>query len=186
MAQSRIRLFGLSGSPRRASVNQRLLSLAAAAQPEIEPAAIGSFAMPLYTPDDEHVIPAATLALRDRIAGAEGLVIASPEHNSAPSAALKNAIDWLSRLPGEAQVFRGKHVLLLSASPGKNGGRRGLKQLREILIGLGAEVADGQLCVPRAEETLAAAEADPAHPLHGDLAGALRAFLAGLRGSATA
>ncbi|MGC9369183.1 MAG: NADPH-dependent FMN reductase [Paracoccaceae bacterium] len=176
MPHSRIRLFGLSGSPRAASVNHRLLSLAAVAESAIAVEAVGAFPMPLYNPDKEHDIPTGALDLRDRIAAADGVVLASPEHNSAPSAALKNAIDWLSRLPGEERVFAGKRVLLLSASPGKNGGRRGLRQLREILTGLGAEVAQVELSVPKADDTLTAAQADPAHSLHDELAGVLRAF----------
>ena len=51
---------------------------------------------------------------------------------------LKNAIDWLSRLP--EQPFKQKPVLIQSASPGVLGGARMQYQLRQSLVFLDARV----------------------------------------------
>src|SRR5262249_45607492 len=67
----------------------------------------------------------------------------------------KNAIDWTSRGEnGEAPLaaYRGKKALILSTSPGSRGGQRGLKQLRELLEGIGVTVLPTEVVIPRAHE----------------------------------
>ena len=58
----------------------------------------------------------------EAIAKADGIIIVSPEYNYSTPGVLKNAIDWLSRLPN--QPFAGKPVALQSASMGVFGGAR--------------------------------------------------------------
>lgn len=63
-------------------------------------------------------------ALRDRVAAADGLVIATPEYNFSLPGVLKNTIDWLSRPTADiARVFGGRPVALMGASPGRGGTR---------------------------------------------------------------
>ncbi len=62
------------------------------------------------------------------------IVIASPEYNGSLSPALKNAIDWATRPPGN--LWQGKIAVLLGASPGSLGGARGLIHLRTVLSGI--------------------------------------------------
>ncbi len=81
----------------------------------------------------------------------DGILIASPEYNGSVSAALKNAIDWASRseegTPSN-DAFKGKKFALMSASPGKLGGRTGLNHLRTILERLGGKVVEPQVSIP--------------------------------------
>ena len=49
------------------------------------------------------------------IRAADGVIIVSPEYNFSIPGGLKNAIDWVSRVPN--QPFAGKPVALQSASP---------------------------------------------------------------------
>ena len=69
---------------------------------------------------------------------------------------LKNSIDWASRPdPGDAgplTAFRGKIVVLMSASPGALGGLRGLVHVRAIFGNLGCVVLPDQVAVPKARE----------------------------------
>ncbi len=46
--------------------------------------------------------------MAEAIAGADGVIIVTPEYNHSIPGVLKNAIDWLSRLP--KQPFAGKPV----------------------------------------------------------------------------
>jgi NAD(P)H-dependent FMN reductase len=113
------------------------------------------YPMPLYDGDLEagSGLPPAAKALKDLAREAEALVIASPEYNGSYSAVLKNAIDWISRPEaGEASagVFRGKPAAILSASPGSGGGRRVLKQLRELLEGISMRVVPHEVSIAKA------------------------------------
>jgi chromate reductase, NAD(P)H dehydrogenase (quinone) len=76
--------------------------------------------------------PASVVALGDIIARADGVIIATPEYNYSMPGVLKNAIDWLSRLP--EQPFKNKPVALQSASQGALGGARAQYHLRQVLV----------------------------------------------------
>jgi chromate reductase len=75
--------------------------------------------------------PASVVALGDIIARADGVIIVTPEYNYSMPGVLKNAIDWLSRLP--EQPFKNKPVALQSASQGALGGARAQYHLRQVL-----------------------------------------------------
>ncbi|MDU3362850.1 MAG: NADPH-dependent FMN reductase [Klebsiella sp.] len=67
-----------------------------------------------------------------------GVVIVTPEYNYSVPGGLKNAIDWLSRLP--EQPLSGKPVLIQTSSMGAIGGARCQYHLRQILVFLDAMV----------------------------------------------
>src|SRR6476620_7795214 len=93
-------LIGLSGSLRRGSYNSALLRSAAASVPGDCELRIESIAaIPLYNGDveSEHGVPADVSRLKDLIADADGLVLATPEYNNSVPGVAKNAIDWLTR-----------------------------------------------------------------------------------------
>jgi NAD(P)H-dependent FMN reductase len=118
-------IIGLSGSLRRGSLNGALLRAArdlAPADLKIEIASLRD--IPLYDGDleAEKGIPAAVQELKSRIAGAAGLLLATPEYNGSVPGVLKNAIDWLSRPPADiAKVFGDRPVAIMGATPGAGG-----------------------------------------------------------------
>jgi chromate reductase, NAD(P)H dehydrogenase (quinone) len=120
-------LIGIAGSLRQASFNRRLLLAAA----EVAPAGVtldvrGLEGIPVYDGDLESAegIPEPVLVLKERIASADGLLLASPEYNGSLPGPLKNAIDWLSRPSKDiGRVFGGRPVALLGATPGRGGTR---------------------------------------------------------------
>jgi chromate reductase len=71
------------------------------------------------------------MRLAQQIREADALLIASPEYNFSISGVLKNAIDWLSRVP--APPFKDKPVAILSATMGPLGGARQQYDLRKVL-----------------------------------------------------
>ena len=148
-----MRILGISGSLRRDSHNRRLLLEAA----ELLPAGVdfelfeGLKPVPPYDEDDDGAdeTDAAVTALRDAIARADAVLIATPEYNSSVPGQLKNAIDWASR-PRHAAVLHGKPVAVIGASTGSFGGVWAQAELRKILRTAGARVVDGEIAVPRA------------------------------------
>jgi chromate reductase, NAD(P)H dehydrogenase (quinone) len=118
-------MIGLCGSLRRGSFNLMLLRAAIEVAPpgtviEIEPIR----EIPLYDGDveAEHGVPPSVQHLKDRIAGADGVLIVTPEYNNSMPGVLKNTIDWLSRPPSDiARVFRGRPVAVIGATPGPGG-----------------------------------------------------------------
>jgi len=117
-------LIGISGSLRRGSFNSALLRAAVPLMPAGSRLDIASIEdIPLYNGDVESEgIPTAVSALKDRIAGADGLLLCTPEYNNSIPGVMKNAIDWLSRPSDDiARVFGGKPVAVMGASPGPFG-----------------------------------------------------------------
>lgn len=138
MASSVLDVVAISGSLRRGSYNTAALRAAQELAPEgmtIEIAPIGD--LPLYNADvQEQGFPAEVVALGARIAAADAVLMASPEYNYSVPGGLKNAIDWLSRLPNPP--FAGKPVALMGASMGLLGAARAQYHLRQCFVFLDA------------------------------------------------
>jgi chromate reductase len=102
--------------------------------------ALGSVGdLPHYDADVQaEGFPPAVEAMAAAIAVADGVIIVTPEYNYSVPGALKNALDWLSRMT--PQPFIDKPVVIQTASPGVLGGVRAQYHLRQILVFLDAQV----------------------------------------------
>jgi chromate reductase len=134
-----LRFAVMVGSLRRASYNAAIARALPALAPDgvsIEPlGSVGDF--PLYNHDlQEKGFPPAAIAMAERIAKSDGVIFVTPEYNHSVPGVLKNAIDWISRLPN--QPFAGKPVAIQSASPGVFGGLRAQLHLRQMFVYLDA------------------------------------------------
>jgi chromate reductase, NAD(P)H dehydrogenase (quinone) len=150
------KLIGIAGSLRRGSLNAALLRAAAELVPEGAELAIGSIrGIPLYDGDLEAAegVPGPVAVLKDQIAAADGLLLATPEYNTSLPGVLKNAVDWLSRPPADiGRVFGGKPVALMGASPGGFGTVLAQSAWLPVVRTLGAELwSGGRLLVSRAQ-----------------------------------
>ena len=148
-----LRILGISGSLRRGSHNTSLLRAAARLLPpgvELE-VYDGLRELPPYDSDHD-VEPAqpAVARLREAIAGADGLVIATPEYNRSIPGVLKNALDWASR-PFPDSSLRGKPIAVMGASTGLFGAVWAQAETRKVLGVIGADVIDSQLPVGQAD-----------------------------------
>lgn len=125
-------ILGLAGSLRRASYNRALLWAAAELAPEGIRIDIFDLAeVPLYNGDLEaEGDPQGVARLKQAIAAADAVLMATPEYNHGVPAVMKNAVDWASRPPGSAPLG-GKPVGIIGASPGITGTARGQSQLRQ-------------------------------------------------------
>lgn len=137
-----LKVVTLLGSLRKGSYN----AMVARSLPGIAPAQMSIQALPsigtipLYDADvqQEEGFPQTVEAIAGHIRAADGLIIVTPEYNYSVPGGLKNAIDWLSRLP--EQPIAGKPVLIQTSSMGVIGGTRCQYHLRQILVFLDALV----------------------------------------------
>ena len=149
-----MKVLGIAGSLRHDSWNRKLLRAAADVLPSDAELEIwdGLKAVPPYDEDDDHdPAPAAVAQMREAIAGADAVLIATPEYNSSIPGQLKNALDWASR-PLATNVLRNKPVAVVGASTGAFGAAWAQAELRKVLATTGARVLDDGVSVGRAPE----------------------------------
>jgi chromate reductase len=133
------RVLGIAGSLRSDSYNRRLLEAATEALPEVDWSIARLRGIPPFDADVEaRGTPPAVDNLKDQIAEADAIVIATPEYNHSMSGVLKNAIDWASRPAGRSPL-KGKPVLMMGVSTGRGGARRALDVLRQVLDSMDAK-----------------------------------------------
>jgi chromate reductase len=149
---SAIRILGISGSLRSGSHNTALLRAAALSLPPAAELEVfdGLRDLPPYDADfDVEPVDPAVARLREAIAAADGVVIATPEFNGSIPGALKNALDWASR-PFPDNALKGKPVAVVGASTGLFGAVWAQAETKKVLGIIGADVLDGELPVGQA------------------------------------
>jgi len=140
MADKALNVISICGSLRKGSYNRMVMNALPGLAPEgmsiKEAPPFTDF--PLYNADIQNStgFPAPAQTLGDDIRKADGVIIVTPEYNFGIPGALKNAIDWVSRL--QNQPFAGKPVALQSASPGPVGGARVQYDMRRAMVFLDA------------------------------------------------
>lgn len=153
------RIAALAGSLRQKSYNKQLVRLAAAgavaAGASVTVIDLAEHVIPLYDGDVERSqgLPDAVKMLKSMLREHDGLLIAAPEYNGSISGVLKNVIDWTSRPEGEeppCACYKGKLAGILSASPGRFGGAKGLIHTRAVLSNIGCIVLPDQVTVANA------------------------------------
>ena len=159
-----MKVLGIAGSLRSGSLNRELLRLAASAAPRgIELVEWDRLQeVPPYDTDLEDADPEPVADLRAAIAGADAVLIATPEYNGSIPGQLKNALDWVSRPDVRSGPFRGKPVAVVSASTGMFGAMWASADLKKVLGLMGARVVDNELALAKAHERLA----DPDEEIH--------------------
>lgn len=146
-----IKIAGIAGSLRSGSFSRMLLLSAARALPP--DAEFTSYDLldrvPPFNEDWEaDPAPVAVAQLRQAIADADGLLIATPEYNGSVPGQLKNALDWASR-PYRGSVLQDKPAAVISASPKSDGAAQAAADLRRVLAISGASVLGTEFAVPR-------------------------------------
>lgn len=132
-----MKVVALVGSLRKDSFNLQLVKTIEKRYSdlfEIEIADIGI--LPYYNEDDEHTPAEEVKRFKAQIAGADAVIICTPEFNWSMPGVLKNALDWLSRVD---RPLVAKPVLPMGASQGGLGTIRAQLHLREVLASMGIQ-----------------------------------------------
>ena len=135
MADKTPNVVSICGSLRKGSYNRMVMNLL----PDYAPAGMTITEappwadFPVYNADVQNSsgFPAPVQKLADAIRAADGVIFVTPEYNFSIPGGLKNAIDWVSRVPN--QPFAGKPVALQSAANGILGGGRVQYDLRRCM-----------------------------------------------------
>jgi chromate reductase len=149
-----MKVLAISGSLRRDSHNTALLRAAAELLPPPVELEIfdGLKAVEPYDEDDDRGTgPDGAHRLREAIASADAVLIATPEYNSSIPGQLKNAIDWASR-PLRDNALWGKPVAVVGASTGMFGAVWSQAEVRKTAAASGARVIETDLPVGHADE----------------------------------
>lgn len=146
-------VLGIAGSLRWQSYNRSLLVAAGALLPSRTTFVVfeGLERIPAFNEDREDRCPAEVESLRRAVAGADALIVATPEYNASVPGAIKNALDWASR-PWPDNCLRDKPTLVIGASVGIFGAVWAQDDMRRILRAAGADVVEAQVGPIRAEE----------------------------------
>jgi chromate reductase len=168
-----IRILGVAGSLREASMNRRLARLAGRLVPEgVE--YVEYDALHLVEPFDEDVeesgFPSGAANFAAAIRGVDGVFVATPEYNGSIPGQLKNALDWASRADGAVEAgtklqgspLYGVPVAVASASNGQFGAVWARDELVKVLRTQGAR--------PISEPSVTVPNGDTAFTEDGDLA----------------
>jgi len=148
-------ILGMCGSLRQDSYNRRLLDAAGAMLPDDGRLEIfdGLAGIPPYNEDTP--APKEVLRLREELAAADAVLIATPEYNASVPGQLKNALDWASR-PFPDNALRGRPAAVIGASTGLFGAVWAQAELRKVLQAIGASVLEAELPVGQADEAFGA------------------------------
>jgi len=147
-----------AGSLRKDSYNRALLRAAVELAPaQLRIVVLDLSHVPLYNMDLETALPDQVVKLRESIRAADGLLVATPEHNYTLSGVTKTVIEWASRPPNDS-VLDGKPVAVMGATTGGFGTVRAQAHFRDMAPEAGFFVMlDPELRLTRARDKFDAA-----------------------------
>lgn len=138
-----MKILGFAGTNSKKSINKELLNytLNKIEGAEINVLDINDFEMPIYSIDrqEESGFPQQAVDFHQAIVDADGIVVTLAEHNGNFSVALKNILDWVSRI--DMSFLKDKKLLVISSSPGGYGGGNVL----EVALKYFGQFASGEI-----------------------------------------
>ena len=135
------------GSNRRDSINRKLAhALAKLGDGSFEANFPRIDDLPMFNQDLEGNLPAEVVRFKSELAGADAVLIVTPEHDRSIPALLKNAVDWGARPYGK-NSWAGKPAFITGTSPGAIGSALAQQHLRSVMTGLGVILLGGEAYV---------------------------------------
>ncbi|RJN32454.1 NADPH-dependent FMN reductase [Nesterenkonia natronophila] len=140
-----VKIGYMIGSFARDSINRKLAGLLLTQAPRraaLEEIEISQ--LPIYDRHMDEDFPEVLRRFKEQVAGVDGLLIVSPEHNQSFPAAVKNAVDVLSR-PRQQGQLKGLAVGIAGASTGRFATINSQAQMRQFLPPLGVKLMGSPL-----------------------------------------
>ena len=114
--------------------------------------------VPMFNQDEKWDESFQLRLLNNKITRADGVIIATPEHNHTISAALKSVLEWLSF---EVHPFENKPVMIVGASYYDQGTSRAQVHLRKHLVSMPIHFQVMNSCLERLKKPLTLRETLP-------------------------
>ncbi|TGV12345.1 NAD(P)H-dependent oxidoreductase [Mesorhizobium sp. M00.F.Ca.ET.186.01.1.1] len=145
-----MKIVGIAGSMNNNSTTKQavaiVLDAAKAAGADIEMIHLADWSLPIYDDrEDATTYPEIVHRFVQKISGADGLVIGSPEYHGTITGALKNAIDFL-----EGRHLRDKQVAPIGVAGGSMGATNTVNTLQLIMRNLHAWPLPASPSIPSA------------------------------------
>ena len=138
------KVLGFSGSNNSNSINQQLVAAAGSllSGSQFHLIELRKYDQPVFSSDlqKEKGIPDKIRELHATILEHDAFIISLPEYNWSVTGLFKNTIDWLSVVEKNYKIFGNKPVLLLSATPGRGGGKVAMEHGEKIIHAMGGKV----------------------------------------------
>ena len=132
-----MKLVAIAGSISEKSYNKKLLEFAKLKfNGRIDIEILDISGIPIFNESLDYKDYPKLIELNDKIEEADGVIIATPEHNYTIPAVLKSILEWFSY---KLQPFKSKPVLVLGASYTEQGTAKAQSHLREVLNAPGIE-----------------------------------------------
>lgn len=126
-----MKFVGIVGSIAEQSYNKMLLAYIAKHYQDLAEIEILDITdVPIFNESDDQTETPVIQNLVKKIKAADGVILATPEHNHTTTAAMKNVLEWLSF---KVHPFQDKPVLIVGASYFSQGSSRAQLSLRQIL-----------------------------------------------------
>lgn len=126
-----MKFVGIVGSIAEQSYNKMLLAYIAKHYQDLAEIEILDIKdVPIFNESDDQTENPVIQNLVKKIKAADGVILATPEHNHTTTAAMKNVLEWLSF---KVHPFQDKPVLIVGASYFSQGSSRAQLSLRQIL-----------------------------------------------------
>ena len=133
----RKKLIAFAGSNSAKSINKIFLQfvLEKFKEYEIEVLDINDYQMPIYSEDIEREIgvPQEAITFRNKMHSADAIVVSLAEHNAYITVAMKNILDWGSKIDKSMEIFGGKPMLLMSVSTGRGAAKMALEGMKLLV-----------------------------------------------------
>ena len=141
------RIAVIVGSNRRDSINRKLAqALVRLGAGQFDASFVRIDDLPMYNQDNEGDLSSEVVRFKNELAGADGVLIVTPEHDRSIPAVLKNAVDWGAR-PWGKNSWSGKPAFITGTSPGAIGSALAQQHLRSVMTGLGMILLGGEAYV---------------------------------------
>ena len=131
------------GSNRRESINRKLTQALVKLAGSKEAKFVRIDDLPMFNQDLEADLPTEVVRYKADIAGADGVLIVTPEHDRSIPAVLNNAIDWGARPYGKS-IWPNKPAFITGTSQGAIGTALAQQHLRSVMISLGMLLLGGE------------------------------------------
>lgn len=137
-----MKFVGIVGTNAEFSYNRMLLHYMKGYFTDVDIEVLEIDKVPMFNQSDDQTDSEVIQELNQKIMEADGVIIATPEHNHSIPSALKSTLEWLSF---KVHPFDGKPVMIVGASYDVQGSSRSQLHLRQVLDapGVNATVMPG-------------------------------------------